>query len=578
LIVQGFWIFWQNLNIGSAFLLSSFVFGMGGVSQSFCRSTNLTSALLIILAFCKGFILSSFSFLLLLGVAVLLKIHWSALEILVISFSLAIALNLINYRSLILYLHQDAWQILIVLLVFLFVVIVRLSFINGLSFPLYSDSASHYLIIKDFLTLALGPQSFPFLPGVLQRYYHYGFHSLAAWLTVVVQGNIATVMLVLGQFLVALIPFTVYFFIKAETNSNRAAIFSAALSMLGWTMPEYAINWGKYPAVAGIALVPITISLDRFFLSRRTRTTFVYALIFTLGTAIFHSRALLLVLLALGSIALAQTIRRWSTRVYALCLAAFIMIGWLFCRTGPELWQRYLSPALLVLLLFPLALKKNQAIALGMLIFAISLLAAYFIPLPDAFHDYSNLLLDRPFVEMSLFFPLSAIGGLGIAGLVDLLNHRAVAATALSGVLLGALIVEAALSPANFLPNPATNFISPDDLTAMAWVKGHVPSDAIIFISSIPNQEGSFAGSDAGVWIGPLFGISTRPLSYATAWGLPSLEQTLCVDQRPTYLYLGDAEYSFLSTPPVEGERYRLVFSTRYVDIFQVGGCNSGLK
>jgi hypothetical protein len=571
--IHGLSILWQDRVLGSAFLIPCLAFGLPGVGARLARSDKLSAGRQILLGLGEGMVLLSLTFFIILAAAFGLRVSLSPTILLLVSTVLAVLNLLVRKRDLGYLLRKDAWQVPLVLLVYLLLAALRLAFIQGLLVPPYADSASHFQIIQDFLELVHAPASLAGLPAVLGRYYHYGFHALAAWITLATGSDISRVMLVLGQYILALIPLTLFVLVRGQTDSTRAAVFASALSLFGWAMPGYAINWGKYPAVAGIALVPLALYLDQLALKTRKTNTLLWGLFFTIGATIFHSRSLVLIMLALASYQLARILGQASKRIFYITLAGLLLLAGLFCTTAPPLWKDYVSPMLAVLLLFPFALRKQRDVALGMLLWLISILAASFFPLPAFFRDYTNVLLDGPFVELSLFLPLSVLGGLGMAGLAELWKGRAAASLLLSTLFLAALVLEADLTPTNFLPNPVTTYVTQDDLYALEWMKASLPPDSFVVISAIP-IETSTLGADAGIWTTPLTGFPIRELPYDTPWSSNLLPPLLCSWSPDVFVYFGDTQDSFIDRPGAEGP-YQLVFSLDRIQIEQVSGCRS---
>src|SRR5262249_54131285 len=102
-------------------------------------------------------------------------------------------------------------------------------------------------------------------------YYHLGFHILTAFIVSAEKANIAQTMLILGQLILAFLPLSFFFLIKYVTQSNLAAFFAIALAEFGWYMPAHAMDWGKYPALMGVALIPFTLSLFYLLVQSRGR-------------------------------------------------------------------------------------------------------------------------------------------------------------------------------------------------------------------------------------------------------------------------------------------------------------------
>ncbi len=142
----------------------------------------------------------------------------------------------------------------LLLLTVLFIVL-RLAFVARAIFPLYFDSAQHYLYIKNLLANL----NHSIMQWSLASYYHLGFHFLAAFITFMTRAQINDTMLILGQVILALMPFSAFFIVRHWTGSNSAGIFAIILASFGWYMPAHAMDWGKYPALTSLGLHSVCI-------------------------------------------------------------------------------------------------------------------------------------------------------------------------------------------------------------------------------------------------------------------------------------------------------------------------------
>jgi hypothetical protein len=111
------------------------------------------------------------------------------------------------------------------------------------------------------------------------------------------------------------------------------------------------------------------------------------------------------------------------------------------------------------------------------------LLASLFIPV-TWMPGYPDLtLLDRPFVEMILFLPLSMLGGLGLAGLTRKLQGDICGAGYIGLLAIGIVVINAFLTY-NPYPSDCCVIVGNDDVVAMDWVANQLPVDARIGIAS----------------------------------------------------------------------------------------------
>jgi hypothetical protein len=498
---------------------------------------------------------------------------------------------------------KDSKIILFILLgVFGLFVFLRLAFVSKATIPSYFDSAQHYLIIKNLLgDPASNPTAlFPWLTAV---YYHTGFHLIAAFIIAVYHADIINTMLVLGQMILAMIPLSVFFLIKHETQSSPAGIFAVLLAAFGWYMPAHAVDWGKYPALTSLALIMFVLSLAylstqyRRILSGRNHLSLNAILFVALIASVFiHSRSLVI----FGIVVLAWVVttgwQKLPTLAQLFSLGTVILgiaIEIYFIQTkdvlGP-LFDPYVNKGLLitgiVLFLTIFAQWAYPRLAFASILAIFLLLGSLFVPV-QGIPGYIDLtLLDRPFVEMILFLPLSLLGGLGLAGLERSLQN---VQTRLAGVVsVGlkyitvffiAVLFTNALFKYEVYPSGCCNIVGKDDLVAMDWMDKNLPADARILTASTEMKvmaTDSFQGTvggDAGIWINPLTNRATIPLPYFSDFGQQTTLDSLCT-MGATHIYIGETGLNFddakITSHP---EWYQILLSMPKVKVYQVIGC-----
>lgn len=474
----------------------------------------------------------------------------------------------------------------------------RLAFVSKVMIPLYFDSAQHYLIIRNLLAAntisAFGSPS--------GNYYHMGFHLLTAWTASILRADAIDTILILGQILVASVPFALFCLIKQETQSRIAALFTVLLAAFGWYMPAYAANWGKYPALTSLPLITFVLVLAYLTLLNRKmvpgrKFLWAMAILFTgvFVTVLFHSRSLVV----FGVFALAWAlVMGWQRLPRLLRFVSFLMvltgIVWfvwylpkqdVFGLLFDPYWARGLIVTAGVLLLAVFAQWRYPRLAFVSLLVILLLLGALLIPI--RIPGYGTLtLLDRPFVEMILYLPLSILGGAGLAGLERTLQDlmarwpqkRFLPAGYLSGLIIVLLLVNTFVNY-NFYPADCCNIVGRDDLVAIDWIDKNLSSEARIAIAStelrvfISDAPQGAAGGDAGIWITPLTGRTTLPLPYQSDFGQPHVFDTLC-HWDAEYVYVGDTGATFndalLSAYP---DRYKALLSMPRAKVYQLIGC-----
>ncbi len=491
------------------------------------------------------------------------------------------------------------------LLTLLFIIL-RLVFVSKAVFPLYFDSAQHYFHIKGLLSNLETANGVTALPWSLPNYYHLGFHALSAFVTSIAHAQITDVMLVLGQVILALMPFSVFLVIRHETVSNSAGLFAVIIAALGWYMPAHAVDWGKYPALASMALFPFVLSLAYLAIkSKNILSSHQYwslSLIALVGAAIsvfLHSRSLIV----FGIVALTWIITHFWQKIPKLpqlLILAVLMAGVIFeiffIQTkgilGPLFDPYASSKGLLItstaLFLAIFAYKSNPHWVLSCIVSIGLLLASLFIPLTDLIPGYANMtLLDRPFVEMVLYIPLTLLGGFGLAGLEEKVAGRKIewgqiqiSSDQYIGVLFCALVAINALFMYNLYPSDCCIIVDSDDVAAIGWIDKYLPMDARILTAStdlnvLPTDsfQGSASG-DAGAWVNPITDRTSVSMSYFTDFSQRSTLDALCQLQ-VGYVYVGATGWTFDdSGMPVQPGGYRILLALPNAKVYQVTGCD----
>ena len=491
---------------------------------------------------------------------------------------------------------------LILLALFGIVAFLRLAFAAKANIPQYFDSAQHYLIIKNFLG---NPDSnattfFAWLPTV---YYHIGFHIVAAFIASVLQADIINLMLILGQVILAVIPLSVFFLIRQATHSSSAGIFAVLLAAFGWYMPAHAVDWGKYPALTSLALITFVLTLAylsiqyKQTLSRGKYVSLNILLLSGLAISVLtHSRSLVIFAMVFLAWMVAsgwQKLPRLAQWIVWGLVISGIAAELIFIQTkdvfGP-LFDPYINKGLLVtgivlfLTIFAQWMYPRLAFAITLVIFL--LLGSLFIPVRGIPGYIDLTLLDRPFVEMIFYLPLSLLGGLGLAGLGEQLQIRGMkleSANFLLSKSIGVFFIGIVLINASFkyevYPSGCCSIVSRDDLVAIDWIDKNLPPEARILTSSTELRvlatdafQGS-AGADAGTWINPLTSRVTISVPYFSDFRQQTLLDTLC-QLDANYIYVGETGLTFDSTTITpRPEWYKPLLSMPKVKVYQVIGC-----
>jgi hypothetical protein len=483
-------------------------------------------------------------------------------------------------------------MVLILVILTVIFLILRLAFVSRALLPLYFDSAQHYRYINEILSGLEHPGA---ATWSLAAYYHLGFHFLAAFITSLTRSEITDAMLVLGQMFLATMPFSAFFIVRHITQSSYAGIFALVLAAFGWYMPAHAVDWGKYPALASLALIPFVVGVAYLSIQYKNalaaRTYWSLNILF-LGGVLFsiflHSRSVVVFVLIALAWLVTRLAGRWRLLVLLFVLSA-IVLEIIYIETkgilGP-LFDPYGMKAILitspVLLLSVFAWKSYPDLVIACFTSAALLIASLFVPIVGVIPGFPNTtLLDRPYVEMILYLPLALLGGLGLAGLEQRLqaNHPSWSPGRLMGTIFIVLAVVNALLNYNLYPSECCAITSEDDLAAIQWMDANLPEDALILTSStalnvLPTDEyqGS-AGGDAGTWVTPLIGRPSTSLPFHTDFSQQETLHTLC-NTGVDYVYVGQTGYFFDdSGMPAQPDGYRIVFALPKARVYEVTGC-----
>jgi hypothetical protein len=474
--------------------------------------------------------------------------------------------------------HRTSWRFsifwLVISLATFFLLIIRLAFLRHLIVPPYSDSPVHYRVIYDVLhpeTLLGGKLSFA---NLLSSYYHFGYHSMTAWLCALTGIDPLDAMSLVPQMFLIVAPLSVFFLIFTLTNQPGPAAFAALLAAIGWMMPAYATNWGKFPALIAQAVFPaVAASWLRFRASPAKGRALLWGGLLILGAILLHTRIVICLALAAAGYYLSGKLqyKKQAGLVWSLVVSLFFgLFIWAFLRFWGEFYQGPLVWLILALLL-PFGFWEYPRHLAAVFIFLLGLWGVMRLPLPG-----SQTLLDRQFLDMLLYIPFSLVGGLGLAGLMKKMPHllpQKPAVPVWISIGLFCLVILNFAPKSSLVPNPCCNYFTEADRSAFQWIKGNSSEHTLFVISAFSAQQQKY-GTDAGIWIYPLTGRGVNTLPYNTDWGLASFPEALCrFGAGQTFIYLGDADFSFKDSQLSRQPWLRLAFQQENVKIYEVTKC-----
>ncbi|HUP27458.1 MAG TPA: DUF6541 family protein [Chloroflexia bacterium] len=437
----------------------------------------------------------------------------------------------------------------------------RLGDIQGLAVPMFGDSLHHTLITKLIIDRGQVPSGYlPYVP-VDTFTYHFGFHTLAAVVALLVGTTAPYAVLLVGQVLNAASVPLAYLLNRVLFGSRLAGLAAGLVTGFISIMPAYYVNWGRYTQLAGQVLLSGALVFLVRTLSRDFRRSDLALMAFCVaGLVVVHYRVLIffgLFALAYGAWQLVTSrgrpghlARSWARGFAAVFAGLAAASPWLanlavnyfpglFGRlrtVTPDYLQEYNNPTSLEIfagrLLPTLGLlglvvgvshlarraargsSKNQLSSVPerqvrpeassvVLAIWIALLVGSLWVVPGAIGSYT--------VAITLYIPLAALGGYGIgwgAGQVSRLLKFS------PGVLATAILIAAPFSATVLRTGHVTDpgsfqYVQPADLRAFDWVRTHTPDNARFLISSQFSYAGrGVTASDAGMWLPLLTGRS----------------------------------------------------------------------
>lgn len=458
------------------------------------------------------------------------------------------------------------------LILFIVTLFTRMVMVRDAATPLWVDSVHHGLITRLILNHGNFPATFAPYLSIQPTEYHPGFHSLAASLVWLTGLEIDQALLVLGQVLSSLAVFSSYLFTVSLVKNRTAGLAAAALTGLFTPMPAYYASWGRYTHLAGMLVLPVFLTLFIQFLDLpparknpnqtgqpvRERWYVVgQSLLLCLvaaGLFLLHYRvATFGLLLALAALFLQPRSRnrpwrkKWMQSFLAALGTLMVTAPWILPfiqhillprleTTGTRqplfggfAWQYLTSGSgtiTLILALFGLILGISLRRRFAFLL-VLWMALLFLLPNLSAFGLPGGYLVNHTAVEISLYLPISLLGGYALSFGMSLLEKMIprnwqggtrliILLIAIFFGFLGAQKIVPLLNPITFLSRQA-------DQAAITWINENLPADGTFAINPFLWGYGFYAGSDGGYWLSPLTGHLTLPPP--VLYGASSLEE-----------------------------------------------------
>lgn len=455
---------------------------------------------------------------------------------------------------------------------FFILLLLRLAFLKNLLLPGYSDSPIHFQIIEGLLDPTIEPVFLYSIANIFSNYYHFGFHSLAAWLVAVSGVPVTDSISLLGQFFLILAPVSVSFLVYVLSDESKGAFFAALLAALGWHMPAFAVNWGKFPALVALSAFPAV--LGYFFLCskrRLSRKNLPGLLLLFLGLVLLHTRiTFLLSLIVFIYLTVSKMDLDESQGYFKSALYAVLFLIILFPLLKPLQYFYVQMPVLIVFsILLPLAFRAYLRSTVAVFLFVVGLWVVGALP------NFLKMpaLLNKEFLEMVLYIPLSVVGGMGFAGISKSLSEHFVSQKIIPLFFI-ILIITSFLQQASIYPDPCCDYFQKSDALAFEFMQENLPEKSLVLISAFYDGKTNL-GTDAGIWIAPLLNFPTNKFSYDANWNVQDRFEQICeFGAERVFIYAGGRVYSFNDKKMSQAEWYELVFRSGKTTIYKLKPCS----
>ncbi len=441
---------------------------------------------------------------------------------------------------------------------------VRLYAVRELPAGLFGDSYHHTVIAQLLVDNGGLFRSWqPYAP-LTTLTYHFGFHSLAAWLSWLSGYPLTLSVVAVGQILGALAAPGIFLLARRLLGESRAALWAAGLVALVSIFPAYYVNWGRYTQLAGQTVLPAACFAWMLLIDRAATGSWrelprpaALAALATAGLALSHYR----IAIFAACFVLLYSLYTLATRVRSWQALARLSLGGMVAG----------SAALLIALPWLLRIREGQMLRLAGYFLANNIgtetgndqsavdleraIAHGLLPLAVlgivwllARRRWSGLLLPlwgglvwlaaNPFLiglngagiissftaVLGAYLVLCPLAGAGVAAIFDGLGWLAArfAPGAIRALLPLELLAAACLAAWGLgyqsrIVDQGFQLLAPADLAGAAWVRANVPPESSVFVNSFPAYGGAiYVGTDGGWWLPFLSGRRTNldPISY----------------------------------------------------------------
>lgn len=522
--------------------------------------------------------------------------------------------NVIQWRS-----TRLKWVHLVLLLILFLALAVRLLAVRDLAFPPWVDSSRHALITAVMSKSGKAmPDYAPYLE--INRFpYHFGFHTLSAGVSQMMNPPLPDLLLIMGQLINALLPLAAFAGVYIMVRRSGVALLTAFLIAIPFFFPAYYATWGRMTQLTAMLVLAAALSMTWQLIrgSRCWQKSWWLVSILVAGLFLIHFRVFLFYLLFAALIWLISRGRngRWLA-LAGLLTAVFVAPHAirLYLETGAATgggsiagyndfpfgyvsigWERgfLLAAAAAILLVVVAALRGKSWAWLPLSLAAWSgmlavMLSGQRLSLPEI------RLLNLNSAYISAFLPLSFILAVAAGQLWRWLSqwrNLQIGGAIIAGALLTAALIFGVGQQIVIL-NPVTILARPQDLEGLNWMEENLDDSSLVAVNSWQWLGQTWTGADGGAWIVPLTGLNstTPPADYiynrslaqdvitfnTYVQSVPDWSDPTAVDwlkeQGVTHLYVGAKGGTFDPAFLAKNPSLQMVYARDGVFIFAVIG------
>lgn len=421
--------------------------------------------------------------------------------------------------------------------------------INNVYVPLWVDGLTNTENVSRVITDGGFPSN---------TLYHIGFHINVAFLNLVTGIPLPELTLLMGQWLVVIFGLTSYLFVRWMTNKPLAACSSAVCLWFFASLPGYLVNWGRYPFLQGITLIPIITYVLIESINRPSRNSVILSLFLILGVFLSHYGTITIIFSLLISIELSRlfthreetlnNIRYIAAKIKDNALILFISVVVSTAAIAIRIAPHIIDGRILAVIEESRKVSENIDIrdilrlhlrSGGTWLWVVGVFGIFYADIKERLSlkilggwiiiQWLLVAIQKPFfgeavasytnLAIILSLPMSVMAGLFLDWLIskvflfikslfsegapgkNILRHIASIHINHWFYLVLLLLVFFGAPIQIGLVSPTTILFSKADQEAMQWLKSNTPSDALFLINS--NYWGNFrvVPSDGGGWI-----------------------------------------------------------------------------